>query len=277
MNITDNINFNRIASAIEYIKNNSYKQPSLEEIAAHINVSPTHFQKIFTAWAGISPKKFVQYTTLNYAKSKLQNNNTTLFETTVNAGLSGTSRLHDLFVNIEAMTPGQYKNDGENLQINYDYASTIFGEIIIASTTIGICYIAFYENKVEAFLLLQQCFPKAKYTQKETDFITQVIYYFQNNFTNKGKIKLHIKGTPFQIKVWEALLTIPNGSLQSYGTIANKIHYPKASRAVGTAIGNNPIAFIIPCHRVIQATGLFGNYMWGAKRKTAIIGWEAAH
>lgn len=276
MNEQQEINFNRVAEAIDYIKNNIESQPSLEAIAAHVNMSAFHFQKMFTDWAGVSPKKFLQFITLSYAKNLLREKKTTLFDTTLETGLSSTSRLHDLFINIEAMTPLEYKNEGENLTIKYFFYETIFGKIIVASTDKGVCYVAFFETKQNAVTYLKSKFKKAQYLEQETNFHLQVKHFFINNFTCDEKIKLHLKGTSFQLKVWETLLTIPLGNLKSYGNIAKKIESPKASRAVGSAIGDNPIAFLIPCHRVIQSTGIFGEYMWGAKRKTAIIGWEAA-
>jgi AraC family transcriptional regulator, regulatory protein of adaptative response / methylated-DNA-[protein]-cysteine methyltransferase len=274
MNEQAHINFNRIAEAIHFIKTNMDKQPSLDEIATHVNMSAFHFQKMFTEWAGVSPKKFLQYITVSYAKNLLREKQNTLFETTVETGLSSTSRLHDMFVNLEGMTPAEYKNEAANLAINYGFYETTFGNIIVANTQKGICYIAFCDSKKEAFALLKNKFNKAIITEMQHKMQVQIIQLFENKFTGKEKINLHVKGTAFQIKVWEALLTIPLGQLTTYGNIANKIENPKASRAVGTAIGDNPIAYIIPCHRVIQSTGIFGGYMWGPKRKTAMIGWE---
>jgi AraC family transcriptional regulator, regulatory protein of adaptative response / methylated-DNA-[protein]-cysteine methyltransferase len=276
MNTQNTLNFNRIASAIDFIKNNFTTHPSLDEIATHVNMSPSHFQKMFTDWAGVSPKKFLQYISIAHAKHMLREKQATLFDTALDIGLSGTGRLHDLFVNIESMTPGEYKNAGENLQIEYSFANTNFGEVIIASTQIGICHIAFYEDKKLAFDVLQKTFSKAHFVEKENKQHENIGKVFSHQFNGSEKIKLHIKGTDFQIKVWETLLTIPMGNLATYGNIAQKINNPKAARAVGSAIGDNPIAYLIPCHRVIQSTGIFGGYMWGPNRKTAMIGWEAA-
>lgn len=279
MTAQNKFDFNRIADAIDIIKNNFKQQPSLEEIAQQINVSPSHFQKMFTEWAGVSPKKFIQYISISHAKKMLGNHAAnklpTLFETAIDTGLSGTGRLHDLFINIEAMTPGDYKNGGQNLTIHYSFASTIFGDIIVASTFKGICHIAFIEDETDAIKKVHEDFPKANFIHSFQPIHQQIKNIFAGNWTDINKIKLHLKGTPFQLKVWEALLKIPMGRLETYGNIANNINSPKAARAVGSAIGDNPIAFLIPCHRVIQATGLFGQYMWGAKRKTAMIGWEA--
>jgi AraC family transcriptional regulator, regulatory protein of adaptative response / methylated-DNA-[protein]-cysteine methyltransferase len=274
MTVQHQTNFNRIADAIDYLKNNFTNQPSLDELASHVHMSPFHFQKMFTDWAGVNPKKFLQYITLANAKNILRNKQATLFNTAIETGLSGTGRLHDLFINIEGMTPGEYKNGGENLVIDYCFAESFFGNIIIAATQKGICHIAFYDDENFAITYLQQSFSKATYTEKENPFIKNVRTVFNNNFNDIQKRKVHLKGTDFQLKVWETLLTIPMGQLSTYGNIANKINNPKAARAVGSAIGDNPVAFLIPCHRVIQSTGIFGGYMWGPKRKTAMIGWE---
>ena len=279
MSLQNNIDFNRIADAIDIIKNNFTAQPSLEEIAKKINVSPSHFQKMFTEWAGVSPKKFTQYITIGHAKKMLgntvKNETATLFDTTIETGLSGTGRLHDLFINIEGMTPGEFKNGGENLTIHYSFTFTVFGNILVASTLKGICHIAFIEDQEIGILHLFNCFPKANFIYSEEEIHLKVKNIFSDNYNNIGKLKLHLKGTPFQLKVWEALLKIPMGKLSTYGNIAQAVNSPKAARAVGSAIGDNPVAYLIPCHRIIRATGLFGEYMWGAKRKTAIIGWEA--
>jgi AraC family transcriptional regulator of adaptative response/methylated-DNA-[protein]-cysteine methyltransferase len=268
--------YDRIAKAIDFIKEHFKTQPSLETIAAHTGLSPFHFQRLFTDWAGVSPKKFLQYISLDHAKRLLKEDQATLFDTAYEAGLSGISRLHDLFISIEGMTPGEYKNGGEQLTINYQFAPSPFGKLLIASTAKGICHIAFADEEKEAVALLQRSFPNGAYQQLSDDLQQQALQIFSDDWTALPKIKLHLKGTAFQLKVWETLLKIPAGKLASYGSIAKQIQKPLASRAVGTAIGDNPVAFLIPCHRVIQASGLFGEYHWGATRKTAIIGWEAA-
>lgn len=268
------INYKRIAEAIEYIKLNFKEQPNLDEVAKKVHLSPFHFQRLFSEWAGTSPKKFLQYTTVEYAKTLLKENQATLFETAHETGLSGTGRLHDLFINIEGMTPAEYKNGGRNLDINYSYAESPFGNILVASTEKGICYMAFFEDENVAFQTLQIHFPNAHFRQM-VDLIQQnALCIFTHDWTKLNQIKLHLQVTEFQLKVWQTLLKIPMGQLTTYGAIADEIEKPNASRAVGTAIGNNPVAFLIPCHRVIQSTGLFGGYMWGNTRKTAIIGWE---
>lgn len=269
-------NFSRIEEAIGYIQTNFKSQPGLDEVAGEIHISPFHFQRLFTDWAGVSPKKFLQYISVEYAKSILKDKQATLFDAAYETGLSGTSRLHDLFIKIEGMTPGEFKNGGENLSINYSYAESPFGNILVASTPKGICHMAFADDEHEAFRQLQNSFPNAHYKQM-VDLIQQnALYIFTHDWSQLDQVKLHLKGTDFQLKVWETLLKIPMGKLSTYGNIAKQIKSPKASRAVGSAIGDNPVAFLIPCHRVIQSTGTFGQYHWGSTRKTAMIGWEAA-
>lgn len=269
-------NYKRIAAAINFINENFKEQPTLNEIAETVHLSPYHFQRLFTNWAGVSPKKFMQYISVEYAKQLLKERQSTLFDAALETGLSGTGRLHDLFINIEGMTPGEYKNGGENLVINFSYAESPFGDIIVASTSKGICHMAFNDDESEALGNLKDRFPNAEYHQVLDRYQQDGLYIFQHDWSRLDQIKLHLNGTPFQLKVWETLLKIPMGELASYGALAKEINRPGASRAVGTAIGNNPVAYLIPCHRVIQSTGNFGGYMWGATRKTALIGWEAA-
>jgi O-6-methylguanine DNA methyltransferase len=269
-------NYNRIAKAIAFIQDHFQDQPSLAEIAETIHVSPYHFQRLFTEWAGVSPKKFMQYISVEHAKQLLKQKGTTLADAAWETGFSGTGRLHDLFVGIEGMTPGEFKNGGENLHINYSFAESPFGKMIVASTEKGICHMSFMEDAQLAFNELKSRFPNAHYEQLLDKHQQDGLFIFQHDWSKLDQIKLHLNGTPFQLKVWETLLKIPMGSLVTYGDIAQKIEKPNASRAVGTAIGNNPVAFLIPCHRVIQSTGKIGGYMWGNTRKTAIIGWEAA-
>ncbi|MFI5133858.1 MAG: methylated-DNA--[protein]-cysteine S-methyltransferase, partial [Chitinophagales bacterium] len=222
-----------------------------------------------------SPKKFLQFISVEHAK-RLLDQNLSLADVSFETGLSGTGRLHDLFISIECMTPGEYKNYGEALQIHYSYAETFFGDVLIASTPKGICHISFADNEKEELEILKSKFEKASFVQK-TDLMQQnTLQIFRQDWDNLPKIKLHLKATPFQLKVWEALLKIPFGNISSYSGIAAAIQMPKASRAVGTAIGSNPVAFLIPCHRVIKSTGFIGGYHWGNPRKTAIIGWESA-
>ena len=267
--------YEKIEKAIYFIQQNFKEQPSLDEAASAVHLSPFHFQRMFKEWAGVSPKKFLQYISIEHAKKLLKLNHS-LLDTSFDTGLSGSSRLHDLFINIEGMTPGEYKNGGKALNINYSFAESPFGEIIIASTEKGICHLAFVESKNDAFKILKFKFPNATFKQL-TDFTQQnALHIFKLDWTDISNVKLHLKGTEFQLKVWEALLKIPFGELSTYSNIANQIYYPNASRALGTAIANNPIAYLIPCHRVIKSTGEFGNYHWGSIKKTAIIGWESS-
>ncbi len=269
-------NYQRIAQAIEYIQQNYRAQPSLDDVAAYVHLSPFHFQRMFTAWAGVSPKKFLQYISLAHAKHLLRQQEASLFDASEALGLSGTSRLHDLFISIEGMTPGEYKNGGASLHIHYAFAESPFGKLLVASTHKGICYMAFCEDEKEAFDVLQTHFPKAHFVQENTPVQQQALLFFQEDWNALPQLKLHLKGSDFQLKIWETLLKIPMGDLTTYGSIAQQIQHPKAARAVGTAIGSNPVAYLIPCHRVIQTSGALGGYMWGITRKTAIIGWEAA-
>jgi AraC family transcriptional regulator of adaptative response/methylated-DNA-[protein]-cysteine methyltransferase len=231
---------------------------------------------LFTEWAGTTPKKFLQYISIEHAKSLLQQKQATLFDAANETGLSGTGRLHDLFINIEGMTPAEYKNGGKNLSINYSFAESPFGRLIVASTPKGFCYMAFDNHQGDAIKGLMTKFPNAHLQHQTDSFQQNALAIFHNDWNTLSQVKLHLKGTDFQLKVWEALLKIPMGKLSTYGSIAEQIGTPTASRAVGTAIGSNPIAFLIPCHRVIQSSGNIGGYMWGPTRKTAIIGWESA-
>lgn len=293
-----NIQYDKIAKAIEYLDEHFKEQPDLDTVAEQLHMSPFHFQRLFKDWVGISPKKYLQFLTLSYAKDQLEAGKSSLQNVAAEAGLSGTGRLHDLFVNIEGMTPGEYKKGGQSLTINYSFAETPFGDVLVASTHKGICYLAFVEdsdgrtddlsdsgsNNVSAgksLESLKQQFPNATYQQKVDKIQQDSLFIFQNDWSklndpNLNKMRLHLKGTDFQLKVWQALLSIPQGSLVTYGNVAKYIEQPTASRAVGTAIGSNPIAYLIPCHRIIQSSGKTGGYRWNPIRKKAIIGWEAA-
>lgn len=267
--------YERIEKAIRYLQENFTRQPDLDEVAKQVHVSPYHFQRMFKDWAGVSPKKFLQYISIEHAKNLLKKN-LTLSEVSFETGLSGSSRLHDLFISIEGMTPGEYKNGGEQLHINYSYAESPFGNIIVASTTKGICHLAFADDEVMALGELKKLFPNASFRQVVDTIQQNALFIFTQDWKNLSAIKLHLKGTAFQLKVWETLLKIPMGGLSTYASIAAATGNNKASRAVGSAIGDNPVAFLIPCHRVIKSTGSLGHYHWGSNRKTAIIGWESA-
>lgn len=276
MNTQQQIDYKRIETVINYINSNFRRQPSLEELAEQVHLSPYHFQRLFKRWAGTTPKKFLQFISLNHAKKMLKEQQATLFDTSYDTGLSGTARLHDLFVNIEGMTPYEYKNGGANLLISYNIHQSPFGNLIIANTPKGVCYMAFCNQADKGVTALKDTFPRATYRLKTDSHQQKALAFFDYNKKALNQIILHLKGTDFQLKVWEALLKLPFGELSTYGKLANQISNPKASRAVGTAIGSNPVAYLIPCHRVIQATGAFGGYKWESIRKTAIIGWEQA-
>lgn len=276
MSIQDEIDYNRIAKAIHYIRKNFKAQPSLEEMSEQANVSPFHFQRLFTEWAGVSPKKFLQYISVEYAKGVLKGRQAGLFDAALETGLSGTGRLHDLFVNIEGMSPAEYRDGGRHLEIGYSFLPGHFGNMFIASTARGICYMAFVDSLQEGLENLRVQFPNASIAEAYNPMHEQAISIFRKDVIKPESIKLHLKGTSFQLKVWQALLAIPEGNLSTYGEIAGNIGQANASRAVGTAIGSNPVAFIIPCHRVIRSGGEIGGYMWGSDRKAALIGWEAA-
>ena len=268
--------YQRIAQAVEYLQTNSTQQPSLDDTAAVVHLSPHHFQRLFTQWAGVSPKKFTQYLSLEHAKQLLASPTTSVLDAAHETGLSSGSRLHDLFVSIEAMTPGEFKRGGSGLDINYSYAPSPFGQVIVASTQKGVCHLFFEQDKTKAFIDLQQRYPNAQYHQRCDAHQQTALAIFNKDWRQLDQIKLHLKATPFQLHVWQGLLKIPHGQLRSYSELANTINKPTAARAVGSAIGRNPIAFLIPCHRVIQASGHKGGYMWGQTRKSAIIGWESA-
>src|ERR1700761_7283089 len=236
METQESINYQRIADAINYIRHNFKEQPNLDDVAEKVNLSPFHFQRMFTDWAGISPKKFLQYLSIDYAKGILKDKQATLFDTAFETGLSGTGRLHDLFMNIEGMTPAEYKNGGKALSINYSFAESPFGNIIVASTPKGICYMAFADDRVQAFNNLQAQFPNAQYTQMVDVAQQNALFIFTKDWSQLSNIKLHLKGTNFQLKVWEALLNIPMGGLSTYSSIAEQIGSPRASRAVGSAV-----------------------------------------
>ncbi|MEZ4829973.1 MAG: methylated-DNA--[protein]-cysteine S-methyltransferase [Bacteroidia bacterium] len=276
MDSQQTLNYQRIAAAISFLESHFQTQPELEEVAAHVHLSPYHFQRLFTEWAGVSPKKFLQFISTQHAKNLLKTHQASIFDATFETGLSNTSRLHDLFVQIEGMTPGEYKNGGKNISINYSFSDSPFGEVLVATTSRGICHMAFTDDRQAAFEALKNQFPQASFHPAKDIFQENAIKIFNKDQNNLPLMKLHLRGTPFQLKVWESLLKIPMGQLTTYGEIASHIQHPRAARAVGTAIGQNPVAFLIPCHRVIQATGTFGGYMWGKTRKTAIIGWESA-
>ncbi len=276
METQQQIDFNRIASAIAFLRQHFKDQPDLEAAAGHVHLSPFHFQRMFQEWAGVSPKQFLQYLSLDHAKSRLLKG-ATLSDAAFETGLSGTSRLHDLFIKIEGMTPGEYRNGGAGLDINYSFADSPFGPLIVASTEKGVCHMAFADTGEDASLSeLKEKFPQANYRQFVDQHQQNALFIFGQDWHQLPEIKLHLKGSPFQIRVWETLLNVPMGRLVTYSSLAENTGHKGASRAVGTAVAANPVAFLIPCHRVIRSSGETGQYHWGSDRKSAIIGWEAA-
>lgn len=265
--------YHTVAKAIHFIVDNYHTQPSLEEIAEHVHLSKYHFQRLFQQWAGVSPKQFLQHTTVQHAKQRLQEGRSTL-ATAYDVGLSGTGRLHDLFVKIEACTPGEFKKRGLGLLIQYGEIDTPFGVAVIAETRVGICLLHFIEDGDDPKSFVHAAFDEAVLVPELGKFGELVEQYFVTWKQPKEQIVLDLKGTPFQLSVWRALLTIPAAQLLAYNDIAQLIDKPKAVRAVGTAIGKNPIAYLIPCHRVIRESGQLGGYRWGLDRKQLINGYE---
>jgi AraC family transcriptional regulator, regulatory protein of adaptative response / methylated-DNA-[protein]-cysteine methyltransferase len=269
------IDYQRIEKAIYFIEQNLKNQITIADMAAHVNLSEFHFERMFTKWAGTSPIRFMRFLTKEYAKNLL-NKSADIVQTTLDLGLSSTSRLHDLFVTFEAMTPAEYKNQGKGLIINYGFKETPFGLASIFATEKGILEMAFidYGTEIDELARLKNEFPLAQFIDNEGVIIKIVNQIFDQEA--EKPIHLLLRGTNFQIKVWEALLTLNKGQLACYEDIATEIGKITAQRAVGSAIGANHIAYIIPCHRVIQKVGTSGHYRWGSARKRAMIGWEAA-
>jgi AraC family transcriptional regulator of adaptative response/methylated-DNA-[protein]-cysteine methyltransferase len=267
--------YQRIAAALTYAQTHFQAQPSLEALAAQAHWSPFHFQRKFQEWAGVSPKKFLQYLSLDHAKRMLRQQ-VSVAEAAHEAGLSGTGRLHDLFVSLEAMTPGEYRHGGAALVIAYSFGESPFGEYLVASTSKGICRLVFVEDRELAVAELRQEWPNALLAASAASSHGQVARFFARDFTPTARLHLHLKGTPFQLKIWESLLRVPEGELRTYSQLAEAAENGAAVRATGTAIGANPVGYLIPCHRVIRQTGELGQYRWGATRKAALLGWEAA-
>jgi len=269
--------YQRVETAIKFLEENFDRQPSLAEIAESVNLSEYHFQRLFSRWVGISPKRFLQYLTKEYAK-KLIENSSNILDATYDSGLSSSGRLHDLFVNCEAITPGKYKAKGRGVKITYGVHPSVFGDCLIATTERGICHLEFVSagKKDDLVNRLQDKWPNAslKSSPKRTRPLVDRVFDFSTN-QEPAPLHLYVRGTNFQIKVWEALLLIPLSSAVTYEDIARQIGMPRAARAVGNAVGQNPISFLIPCHRVIRKMGVFGNYGGGPARKKAILGWEA--
>ncbi len=272
----DHINYQRIERAIDYLQRNFQQQPELDEVAEEVHLSPFHFQRIFTEWAGISPKRFLQFLTTGYLKERLRDSRN-IGEAAMDAGLSSQSRVYDLFTTLEAVTPAEYKTRGTGINIEFGFHPTPFGQCLIGVTDRGICWLSFLLPDHEQRLALDEMksfwYNSVFHQDQELtrDFVSRI-------FQTLGKERLHlfVKGTNFQVKVWEALLRIPPGALTTYQDVAGLIRNPKALQAVGSAVGSNTIAYLIPCHRVIRKDGILGDYRWSAARKKSMIGWELA-
>jgi AraC family transcriptional regulator, regulatory protein of adaptative response / methylated-DNA-[protein]-cysteine methyltransferase len=270
--------YSRIEKALAYLSAHVDEQPDLDRVAAEIGLSPFHFQRLFTRWVGVSPKKFLQYLSLGRAKECLAQAGSVL-DAAYAAGLSGPGRLHDLFVAHEALTPGEYKTRGAGLEIVYGWAGSPFGDALVMASARGVCGLAFASGdaaaRAEALADMQGRWPAARYREDDAAVGKLAAHLFDGK--GSGKLRLVLYGSSWQIKVWEALLAIPPGQLVSYDDIAAVIGAKRASRAVGTAVGANPISWLVPCHRVIRKSGAISHYHWGRPRKLAMIGWEAAH
>ncbi len=279
----------RIGHALDWLQEHARRQPSLDELAAELGLSPYHLQKLFTRWAGISPKRFVQTITVAHARALLRESQPIL-DASFEAGLSGPGRLHDLFVNVEAMTPGEYKNLGHGLTIRYGTFDSPFGECLIAETDRGICALEFLDRGMrgpgaegvwtvdDALASLRDHWSGAVFIEDSGAIARTGRMVFDRALKpdGDGGIRLHIKGTNFQVQVWRALLRVPEGCVIDYGGLARRLGRPTAARAVATAVGDNPISVIIPCHRVLRRHGELGGYRWGLSRKLALLGWELA-
>jgi AraC family transcriptional regulator of adaptative response/methylated-DNA-[protein]-cysteine methyltransferase len=270
--------YQRVEQAIKFLEENFDRQPSLAEIAENVNLSEYHFQRLFSRWVGISPKRFLQFLTKEYAKNLIENSSNIL-DAAYDSGLSGPGRLHDLFVNCEAVTPGEYKTKGRGIKIAYGVHPSLFGDCLLAVTEHGICALHFVrkESKTDLLNRFQKKWQNAslEFSPQKTRPLLDRIFDFSAD-QEPASLHLYVRGTNFQIKVWEALLRIPLGRAVTYEDIARHIGMPRAARAVGNAVGQNPIPFLIPCHRVIRKMGVFGYYGGGPARKKAILGWEAA-
>ncbi|HEX9672921.1 MAG TPA: methylated-DNA--[protein]-cysteine S-methyltransferase [Burkholderiales bacterium] len=269
--------YERVARAIEYLRRNAAGQPDLVAAARHVHLSEHHFQRLFTRWAGVSPKRFVQFLTLEHAKARLATTRGVL-DLAGAVGLSGPGRLHDLFVTLEAVSPGEYKASGAGLVIRYGVHESPFGAALVAMTPRGLCGLHFVGDAAAGAGRLRRDWPGAELRQDPAATAPVAERIFRPLSSQQGRaLALLVKGTNFQVKVWRALLELPIGSLATYGDVAARIGAPGSARAVGTAIGANPVAWLIPCHRVIRESGALGGYRWGTERKAAMLAWEAAH
>ena len=271
--------YERIAQVIRYLDDRHVEQPALATLAARTGLSRFHFHRLFSTWAGITPKGFLQCLTLSRAKDLLRDGESVL-DVALESGLSGPGRLHDLCVNLEAASPGELKSGGAGWTISAGFAETPFGKCLVAEGPRGICHLSFVESESEkaAFAALQGDWPQARLQRDDAaaERLTARIFARPDGARSQPVLRAFVRGTPFQVRVWRALLRIQPGRLTSYGRLANAIAQPAAARAVGTAVGQNPLAYLIPCHRVIRETGVMGNYRWGAIRKRAMMAWESS-
>ena len=267
--------YERIAEAIDFIVTNQRHQPSLGEVAEHLHLSPFHFQRLFTRWAGVTPKQFLQVLTVERAKELLEESGP-LLDVAHEVGLSGGSRLHDHFVQIEAMSPGEFKSRGEGANFDVGVHDSPFGPVFVAMTSRGVSNLAFETDVDEGSRSLEHRFPRAAIRENPQRTRSAVKAIFAGRTTSSEPLRLHVSGTNFQVSVWRALLDVAPAHLTTYARVAGAIGRPSASRAVGQAVGANPVAIVIPCHRVIQQSGALGGYHWGTTRKLAIQAWESA-
>jgi AraC family transcriptional regulator, regulatory protein of adaptative response / methylated-DNA-[protein]-cysteine methyltransferase len=274
----EHINYKRIEEAIRFLENNVQRQPELDEVAEQVHLSPFHFQRIFAEWAGISPKRFLQYLTVDFLKEKLVASRN-IVEAAEEAGLSSQSRVYDLFTTLEAVTPQEYKQKGSGLRIEYGFHETPFGIALVGVTERGICWLSFVATDEEPTVELEkmkQHWNNSVFHVDEKLTAAVATNIFTSGISTGKKLNVLVKGTNFQVKVWEALLKLPAGTVTTYQDIAKAINNPNALQAVGSAVGSNHIAYLIPCHRVIRKDGILGEYRWSPTRKKSMIGWEMA-
>ena len=272
------LDYQRIEQAIHYLEQNFQSQPSLDEIAASVHLSKYHFQRLFKHWAGVTPTQFMHYLTVDYAKERLSQAQT-VFDASLDAGLSSAGRLHDLFVTFEAVTPGEYKSRGAGVTIHYGFHPTTFGDCLLAQTSRGICALRFVEpdRRDDSLAELKNEWPLATFVADMARAqVTVDRLFMPAKWDQAQPFHLYVKGTNFQVKVWQALLSIPQGAMVSYSDLAAYIGRPTAVRASAGAMAKNPIGYLIPCHRVISKAGYIHNYRWGSARKRAMLGWEAS-
>ncbi len=274
--------YERIAQVIRFLDARYVEQPDLTTLAGRAGLSPFHFHRLFATWAGVTPKDFLQCLTLAHAKELLRDG-TPILDVALESGLSGPGRLHDLCVNLEAASPGELKSGGASWTISFGFADSPFGKCLIAESPRGICHLSFVENEKTTLAGLQKDWPQAKFKRDDSAAATLAERIFQH--PDKGQhagpetgapLRAFVRGTPFQVRVWRALLQVQPGTLISYGRLASAIDKPAAARAVGTSVAKNPLAYLIPCHRVIRETGMIGDYHWGPIRKRAMIAWESS-